>query len=847
MDKKLAKTIKYITAFLIPFTIIFTTYYLHGIFWDSDTSPLLGDGFHQYVIFDIELSNILHGKGSLFYTFTSGLGLNFYALSSYYLGSFLSPIVYFFNTISMPNEVYLTTMIKFGLAGLTSFISLKSIYNRVNHYLLLILSTSYTLMSFTVSQMEIKTWLDVFIIIPIVLLGLEKLIKKRKITIYFFSLTVLFALNYYFGFMTALFLLPWFFLRVSYGNHFIKSLFLFLSTSLAATLTSSIVLLPTLLDLRSHGETFTKVNQIFNPDAWYLDIFAKMLVGSFDTTKYGSIPMIYVGIFPLILCISLFFIKSIKFHVKLGYFLILALIIASFYITPMDLFWQGMHAPNMFLHRYSWTLSVVIIHMAAETLSHLEELKFYTLLCPILLLSGGFISVFLFKNHYSFLNYTNFILSFEFILAYLLLSWIVTKNVINKKAILTIALLFSVFEVALNSYFQMEGIATEWVFASKTSYTNNLKDIEKLVNFTEKDSKQFARTEQIVIKTGNDSMKYHYNGISQFSSVRNTNTSSMLDKLGFQSSGTNLNLRYQNNTILMDSLFNITYNISGNSPQKFGFTKIKEGDNLSLYKNRHALPMAFLSDGPYKDIAFTNLTLDNQRNFLNNLTNLNQKYFYKVSPFYESIIEDKNRVRIKDKEKATYKVRVENFGQVYMNVSNLEFDDEDNHDVDISVNGVANRFTTNNTFPFFNLGYHNKGEILEVSLTFPENKKVSFKKPEFFNLHIEEYLNAINKLKSSKTDVQTDSNKVFIDYDAPKNQSLIVTLPYDGGWTATQDGKNIPISPVQKGIMKIDVKKGKGRIVFQFIPQGFKQGALLAISGIALYLGILYLTHKKWE
>ena len=52
-------------------------YLSQGIYWNSDTSPLLGDGFHQYVIFDLNLRNILHGSDSLFYTFTSGLGLNF--------------------------------------------------------------------------------------------------------------------------------------------------------------------------------------------------------------------------------------------------------------------------------------------------------------------------------------------------------------------------------------------------------------------------------------------------------------------------------------------------------------------------------------------------------------------------------------------------------------------------------------------------------------------------------------------------------------------------------------------------------------------------------------------------
>ena len=87
----------YFVSFIIPLVIMTGVYLTQGIYWNSDASPLLGDGFHQYVIFDVALRNILHGNGSLFYTFTSGLGLNFYALSSYYLGSFLSPLVYFFN------------------------------------------------------------------------------------------------------------------------------------------------------------------------------------------------------------------------------------------------------------------------------------------------------------------------------------------------------------------------------------------------------------------------------------------------------------------------------------------------------------------------------------------------------------------------------------------------------------------------------------------------------------------------------------------------------------------------------------------------------------------------------
>ena len=63
--------------------------------------------------------------------------------------------------------------------------------------------------------------------------------------------------------------------------------------------------------------------------------------------------MIYVGIFSLILAIIFFTIKSIKWQTRLASGIVLVLIIASFYLEPLDLMWQGMHSPNMFLHRYS--------------------------------------------------------------------------------------------------------------------------------------------------------------------------------------------------------------------------------------------------------------------------------------------------------------------------------------------------------------------------------------------------------------------------------------------------------------------------------------------------------------
>lgn len=80
------------------------------------------------------------------------------------------------------------------------------------------------------------------------------------------------------------------------------------------------------------------------------------------------------------------------------------------------------------------------------------------------------------------------------------------------------------------------------------------------------------RTDNTVPDTANDGMKYNFNALSQFTSVRNSNASSIMRQLGFHTDSTYLNLRYPGNTILMDSIFAIKYNISQAQPPKFGFS-----------------------------------------------------------------------------------------------------------------------------------------------------------------------------------------------------------------------------------------------------------------------------------
>ena len=825
----------YFVSFIIPVIIMIVVYLSQGIYWNSDTSPLLGDGFHQYVIFDVALRNILHGNGSLFYTFTSGLGLNFYALSSYYLGSFLSPLVYFFDLTNMPDAVYLTTLLKFGLIGLSTYFSLNKLFKSIPKPLKLALSTSYALMSFTVSQLEIKTWLDVFILIPLIITGLQLLITEKKFLLYFTSLSILFIQNYYFGYMTALFLIFWYLCQISWDFKTRKSSFLdFIVISFLAGMASLIVTLPTLFDLQTHGEKLTEVTKFQTESSWYLDLFAKQFIGSFDTTKYGAIPMIFIGLLPFILTILFFTLKSIKFHVKLIYAIFFAFLIVSFYIEALDLFWQGMHTPNMFLHRYSWIFSTLLIYTAAEVLNRLKELKVWNFLVSLLLVVTGFLATIYLKSHYSFLTDLNILLTLEFLVVYSLLLLAVIKKFISVKLFAILISLFIMVEMSLNASSQIDGIAKEWGFASRSAYNRDIPAIESFSTYI---GNQFTRTEKLQTQTGNDSMKFNYNGISQFSSVRNRSASSTLDKLGFKSSGTNLNLRYANNSILADSLFGIQYNISENPIDKYGFQDVYQKDNLTLYKNQFSLPIAFASQSIYNDVKFNEHTLDNQASFLNQLANVNFDYFSPIPYEKTENTNDLISITSSSNEDAAiqYQIEVPENSQVYLSFTNLHFSNDKQKKIDILVNGEKKIFTTDNVFSFFNLGYTKEKKTFNIHVSFPGNSQVSFESPTFYRLDTQTLTEAIQKIKEQPVTVSTSKNKVFTTYDVKQDTSIFFTIPYDKGWSAYQDGKKIEMKQAQTGFMKVDVPKGKGTITLSFIPNGFITGAICSFTSLLLF------------
>ncbi|MDQ0222550.1 YfhO family protein [Streptococcus moroccensis] len=824
-------------AFLIPFVVSIIILALKGIYPGSERTILASDGFHQYVIFHTGLKNALQENGSLFYTFTSGLGLNFYALMSYYLGSFLSPLGYFFTLETMPDAIYLMTILKFGLIGLSTNLSLQNIYRKLDKTYTILLSTSFALMSFSSSQLEITMWLDVFIIVPLIMWGLDRLLKEEGRLLYYLSLTTLFIQNYYFGFMMAVFLTLWYLVQLTWDFKSRRKTFTdFTVVSLLAGLTSLVMILPAIFDLKTHGETLSTFTQFTTEGSWWLDIFAKNIIGSYDTTKFGSIPTLYAGLIPLLLALTFFLIRSIKWPVKLSYLILIGFLIASFYLEPLDLFWQGMHAPNMFLHRYSWVWSLLIIWMAAETLLRLQQLTTFTALIPYILFSSGFILTYLYREKYDFLEPIHFLLTLEFLIVYLFLV-LFRKNIAQKQLVLSL-LFFSLFEISLNAYYQVSGLEEEWHFPSRENYSQNMTDIVNLVDSIKERHTDFFRTERWLPQTGNDSMKYDYNGISQFSSIRNRSSSQLLDQLGFKSSGTNLNLRYQNNTLLMDLLFGITYNIAEDMPSKYGFYPLETTNSVKLYESENSASLAILSSAPYQDIPLTHSHLDNQTKLVNALIGQDLTYFYELETVNQSnhssdnILEKDPSYPQSNDASAYFEVLTDRDSQLYLNLEGLSLTNDDYDTVDIIVNGRRFEYTVDNAYPLFNLGFFTANQRLQIRIVFPNQDTVNYDHLRIIALSIDAFQKASDAINQLSTETQISKNVVETSYNATNMTSLLYTIPFDDGWTASVNGQKTAVEPFQEGLIKVDVPEGQGKVVLTFVPKGLKEGIIACVIGV---------------
>lgn len=848
----------YMTAsFLLPLLIMAVIYLTIGIYPGSSRSVLASDAFSQFSNFHASFRNVLLGKQSIFYTWNASLGLNYLALISYYLGGLFTPLVLLFPNQLMPDTLYVLTLLKIGSAGLAFWFYASQTF-KIQRWHHVTLAVCYALMSFITAHSELIMWLDALIYLPLVILGIDRLLQQKKPTLLFVSYLLLFISSFYMGFMIGVFSVLYLFVQLGRNwKQNKKAIIPYGITSLLAGGASMIIILPAVLDLRSNGEELSTITKFKTEATGVFDLVMKNMIGVYDTTKYGSIPFIYIGLLPLLLCILYFVSKRIPLKDKLLYAGLFSILIASFYIVPLNLFWHGMHAPNMFLFRYAYLFSFLVILLAGYGWEQLQQkdrgLFVIVGLSTIALFA---LSYGLGGNSYEFVTTASFALTIVFFALYLLCIGFGQLGMLTKKKVALLLLVFVCGEMAINTSGMVRGILNDWNYASRSLFTDPYPSIKQLVDQADKDNETFFRLENLDPVSSNDSINYGYSGVSMFSSIRNRNSSSYLDKLGFRSRGTNLNIRYPNNTLLMDAFTGIKYNISKQNLTKYGFERVGEAGDYKLYQNSNALPLAMLAEPSINKIQQpANDNLTSQKNLINGLANIEQNYFdfqpitvihskntdITENGMYTTFQEQESNVA----KEITWQVEVPAHSQAYLSLYPANFGELESSTATITVNGEQRESQIGINGQYYDLGYYDTATTVQFTASFYGTQSISFQNPQVVTLDTTAFQRAIDAIQERGVAMTVGKQNAEADITTEKEQQLITTIPYDKGWSAKLDGKPIAIDAFQDAFISVKIPSGTHHLELTYLPQGFVIGVILFFSCLLLFILFRYFYQRK--
>lgn len=850
-----------LTAFLIPVVIMIGVYLSIDIYPGSSRSVLASDAFSQFSNFHASFNNVLHGKQSIFYTWNASLGLNYWSLISYYLGGIFTPLVFLFKNESIPDALYMLTLLKIGSASLAFWFYGKETYN-LPKWSVVSLSVSYSLMSFITAHSELIMWLDVFMYLPLIILGINRVMDTGRSRLLFISYFLLFVSNFYFGFMIGLFSVLYYFARLSTNTKEYKaSLVPYFVTSILAGISSMIMILPAVLDLKTNGETLSELTTFKTEATSFWDIVIKNMIGTFDTTKYGSIPFIYVGLLPLVFCVFYFVTKEVPLRHKLAYGSLFILLIASFYIEPLNLFWHGMHAPNMFLFRFSFLFSFLVIMLAGYGWQAFTKHDGGYLVGTTFILMIVFVLAKLTtsKSSYTFADNEKLLVSILFLLLYAVAIIFYQLHKLPKNRLAILLLLMMSGEAFLNTSYMLNGILDDWNYASRSLYSEPFKHYGALVDEANaSNQQQFYRLESLAPISSNDSFNYGYSGISMFNSIRNRHSSALLNDLGFRSRGTSLNIRYQNNTVMMDSLTGIKHNISDQPIHKFGFKKVAQEGKYQLYENQFVMPLGVLTDSSLYSLTFPkNDNLGAQTTLVNQLANYKESYFSFVTPNVAKtnnvdIIQNKQSNRVTYKEQQpniakdiTFDMFVPGGKQAYISLFPSNFGQLESSTVTVQSQGTSYKSQINITGQYYNLGYFEQDSTVRFTLSFYGTKEIELINPPVVLLDTMKYQSAMKQIQENSLDFDVKKRRATAHVELAEDKVLMTTIPYDKGWSVYVDNKKVNSKDFKHAFLTFDIPKGTHEIKLVFLPQGFKLGLICFVLGTGLFIGYDLMLRKK--
>ncbi len=835
----------FITFFLSLFAVGII-YKLQSVAPFGRNSLLTIDFFHQYGPMLAELYDRIKSGESLIYSFNLGLGIPFFRNFFNYLSSPLNIIMFFFKRENLIMSYSIIIAIRCALTGTTMSYFLKKKLNFKNNYIIG-LSLLYSFSSYFAAYYWNIMWLDGMMMLPLIVLGIENIVNKDNGVLYTISLIIMLYSNYFISYMICIFSVIYFigYLIIKTKKFNFKKVFKKCLKFGLCSLLSGMVMMWALVPMFEALKTTNATIGSTMPTSQYysftfLEFFKNHLTGIIPTVLASGIsnaPNVSTGILTIGLLILFYLNKKISFKRKFVYTTMLLILIASFYIAPLDYIWHAFHVPNDLPYRYSFIYSFIFIIMSAYSLKYIKEHKYRTVLITYILCMLFITYVYLSKydNILTSMIYVNYALITIYFIIY-------TLNHFFKKFRKVSIYLFMLTIVAeciisINNNWDILQYIDEF-YEDYNKINNSIKYIST------KDKDLFYRTEKNFILTYNDGAWYDYYGLTTFSSMAYNSLSELSNNLGMPGNYIN-SYYYKQNTPIYDLMFNIKYIIGNNKDYKH-YTKFYNSNGTITYKYNYNIGLMYGVNSEIKNWNNNYITpFDYQNDFMYKTTNI-EDILYRLDLITKDIIyqnEDKTIVKF------TYKKNIDDIVYFYLN------------------NNLVDYFIINNTAYYKN---NERIEDIAIENNIDINNYISYEEPyiitenisnnEFdiyvsYNTYLNEECNvytinndkfeeAYNILKNNKLNITSfKEDTILAESNLNKDMSIYTSIPYDEGWNVYVDNKKINTYKINESLLGFDLNRGMHNIKLKYRPKNIYLYTLISI--LTLISSIIYLFIKK--
>lgn len=826
-------------ALMILLSMMTTFVALMILFWWNKLYPfgentlIFSDGVEYLGVYNY-LSDTLTSSADVLYSWRAYMGEGAIPFIAFY-GS--HPLYYLFAILGNKPValVHILTIFKIVSASGTFCFYLNT-RKSGKDILKIFFSLNYALMSYVTIYIWNLTWLDGIVLMPIMFIGIKKIIEGKKAWTYIISLALAILFNFYIGYMMCFASVLFYIAFVMQEEHVVdrvkSSVFRYIAGSILAVGLVAFLLVPAVFGMPDSRKTdlysmFIDMHSKFS----YSELISMMFNGKASTQYMDTnLPLIYVGIVPFLFAILFFWNSNFTKRNRVVWLGVIITIALVFQNSFMDIIMHGGSINICFNYRYSFIFSFVIAVLGYNATVDLTVYKdkIYKILISIVLLlafglNGG-------VNGDAGRGYYLSVIIIAAVLALLYAYNNYGKEF--KKLFFIIVPIFMVFDICTDAFYSLDGRMEESNKADVlTNRVVNGKSFAKDIAASDAD---FYRN-IIQDDTINSDFIYGNNGITTYLSARNEDFCNSMSVFGFDVGSTAF--YYGSNVpASVDAILGIK-NISISEDISYkGYTITQDSriSNGQYYTNDYAMgliyPVYGLVDTEGKD-AFEFL----QSVWQNIVSSAN----------IGNVWEQNSDVTIVDTSEGAY-LTISFTGTGYPQYITIGAEGIGYEYISESLTGGG---SSNSSFNY--LGTFAKGE--NVTMNFyadslaAENIKLFYENTDIYRAIASElsYSNLDLTVKSS-SDIYIKSFNATSDYVAS-------SVPYGDQWKVYVDGSETQTYKNYNGFLAFGITPGTHDIELKYSPKGLAVGvSITCISAfiivIMLVLGYFYRIGKlKWK